>query len=484
MIGIYSSTYSLTYSLTHSSTHSSTSDWNPQADLQAQDRAHRIGQKKPVQVFRLVTDETVEVKVVERAQQKLKLDAMVVQQGRLQEKEKKLSKDELLDSIRFGADKIFRAAKDAEVTDADIDLILEEGKKRTEEMNEKLQAAEKGDLYDFSLDGGMTTQVFEGVDYSTAAAKAARDAEKKELEAIAGFQFIDPGKRERKIVASYAEQNMRPGNVGADGEQKIRVPRYLRLPKMEDWNFYNKERLVELHDTEIKLFEEALEKEKAETNGGTVGVYSNKVGFLPPHLLEEKNKLLSEGFGDWTKVHFNAFTKACAKYGRSEYEKLAKEIGKPADDVRRYSETFWKLGEKHINEFERHVKNIEKGEKRLEEIQRLTSATKKLIMMFDDPWEELTFRNIGTQGRIFNAVEDRFLLCLTHVHGYGAWDLVRSSIRRCERFRFDFYLQSCSAETLGKRCENLMKAAERELIEIERKKNVVDSTSGSGSGKR
>jgi SWI/SNF-related matrix-associated actin-dependent regulator of chromatin subfamily A member 5 len=49
------------------------SDWNPQADLQAQDRAHRIGQKKPVQVFRLVTDETVEVKVVERAQQKLKL---------------------------------------------------------------------------------------------------------------------------------------------------------------------------------------------------------------------------------------------------------------------------------------------------------------------------------------------------------------------------------------------------------------------------
>ena len=119
----------------------------------------------------------------------------------------------MLDSIRFGADKIFRAAKDAEVTthslthslthsyllthslthsqvtDADIDLILEEGKKRTQEMNEKLQAAEKGDLYDFSLDGGMTTQVFEGVDYSTAAAKAAREAEKKELEAIVGMLY-------------------------------------------------------------------------------------------------------------------------------------------------------------------------------------------------------------------------------------------------------------------------------------------------------
>ena len=31
------------------------SDWNPQVDLQAQDRAHRIGQKKPVNVYRLVT---------------------------------------------------------------------------------------------------------------------------------------------------------------------------------------------------------------------------------------------------------------------------------------------------------------------------------------------------------------------------------------------------------------------------------------------
>ena len=39
------------------------SDWNPQADLQAQDRAHRIGQKKEVKVFRLVTADSIEAKV-------------------------------------------------------------------------------------------------------------------------------------------------------------------------------------------------------------------------------------------------------------------------------------------------------------------------------------------------------------------------------------------------------------------------------------
>merc|ERR1711978_333095 len=36
------------------------SDWNPQQDLQAQDRCHRIGQTKPVMVYRLVTKGTID----------------------------------------------------------------------------------------------------------------------------------------------------------------------------------------------------------------------------------------------------------------------------------------------------------------------------------------------------------------------------------------------------------------------------------------
>jgi hypothetical protein len=43
-------------------------------DLQAQDRAHRIGQTKPVHVYRLVTQGTVEERIVQRAQKKLFLD--------------------------------------------------------------------------------------------------------------------------------------------------------------------------------------------------------------------------------------------------------------------------------------------------------------------------------------------------------------------------------------------------------------------------
>ena len=57
------------------------SDWNPQVDLQAMDRAHRIGQTKTVRVFRFITDNTVEERIVERAEMKLRLDSIVIQQG-------------------------------------------------------------------------------------------------------------------------------------------------------------------------------------------------------------------------------------------------------------------------------------------------------------------------------------------------------------------------------------------------------------------
>lgn len=39
-------------------------DWNPQRDLQAMDRAHRIGQKKVVNVYRLITRGTLEEKIL------------------------------------------------------------------------------------------------------------------------------------------------------------------------------------------------------------------------------------------------------------------------------------------------------------------------------------------------------------------------------------------------------------------------------------
>ncbi|KAK7072534.1 hypothetical protein SK128_014560 [Halocaridina rubra] len=58
------------------------SDWNPQCDLQAQDRCHRIGQTKPVLVLRLITANTIDERIVERAATKRKLEKLIIQSGK------------------------------------------------------------------------------------------------------------------------------------------------------------------------------------------------------------------------------------------------------------------------------------------------------------------------------------------------------------------------------------------------------------------
>jgi ATP-dependent helicase STH1/SNF2 len=61
-------------------------DWNPHQDLQAQDRAHRIGQKNEVRILRLITSESVEEVILERAHQKLDIDGKVIQAGKFDNK--------------------------------------------------------------------------------------------------------------------------------------------------------------------------------------------------------------------------------------------------------------------------------------------------------------------------------------------------------------------------------------------------------------
>jgi ATP-dependent helicase STH1/SNF2 len=58
------------------------SDWNPMMDLQAQDRAHRIGQRSDVSVFRMVTHSPVEEKILSRATEKLNMSELVVEAGK------------------------------------------------------------------------------------------------------------------------------------------------------------------------------------------------------------------------------------------------------------------------------------------------------------------------------------------------------------------------------------------------------------------
>ena len=72
------------------------SDWNPHADLQAQDRAHRIGQTRAVLILRFITEKSVEEAMYQRARYKLDIDDKVIQAGRFDNKSTQEEQEEFL----------------------------------------------------------------------------------------------------------------------------------------------------------------------------------------------------------------------------------------------------------------------------------------------------------------------------------------------------------------------------------------------------
>merc|ERR1719509_388184 len=75
------------------------SDWNPHQDLQAQDRAHRIGQKNEVRVLRLMVVNSVEERILAAARYKLNMDEKVIQAGRFNNTSSGSERRQLLQSI-------------------------------------------------------------------------------------------------------------------------------------------------------------------------------------------------------------------------------------------------------------------------------------------------------------------------------------------------------------------------------------------------
>mmetsp|Transcript_24530 Transcript_24530/g.40353 ORF Transcript_24530/g.40353 Transcript_24530/m.40353 type:complete len:1073 (-) Transcript_24530:180-3398(-) len=165
------------------------SDFNPQADLQAQDRSHRIGQTKEVRVYRLVSEATMEERMVARAEKKLLLTALMNSEGdesALNLSEKADAAFEILASIKFGADRIFNRRPGDDISDQDIDAILDRSAKLCK-ADAKSEESEDEDNAPSSLASVQTTtnvtsnpatsivsmamREFEGVNYSAKSQK-------------------------------------------------------------------------------------------------------------------------------------------------------------------------------------------------------------------------------------------------------------------------------------------------------------------------
>jgi len=484
------------------------SDWNPQVDLQAMDRAHRIGQKKPVQVFRFVTEGTVEEKIIERADRKLFLDAAVIQQGRLAEQNTSLGKDDVMKMVRFGADQIL-SGKGGTYTDEDIDALIAKGEEKTSEINAKLQTNAQHNLADFKLlddnDGGKDTFSFDGKNYRGDSGRSVGN-------------FINLPQRQRKRnydVNVYFRDAMSSGAPtggmkahAADAASKKRK----KAPAFHDFQLFNRERLNEIaakerevasqKENQIKLIGELRAKanQSSEPTRGELLSRSlkleEKLGdfVLSEAEKNERYKLRQEGFPDWNKKDFKAFCTAAERHGRYDFKSIANDVrndtGKDPNEIIRYFAAFW-TNYRRLQDWRKILEKIQKGEKKIVRLRQIRDAIQEKVErhledvfgsqfadlkdgelpsineLIEHSWSKMKINyGGGTKGRAYQEEEDAFLVAMMYRHGYGAAERIRMSIRRAWQFRFDWYFKSRSAHEIQKRCDVIVKIIEKENDDI------------------
>ena len=265
------------------------SDWNPQMDLQAMDRAHRIGQQKQVRVYRFITKNTMEEKMVEKQTMKLKLDSLIIQKGRMAPKNTGMGKDDLVDMVNYGADAIFEIGSNCD--DEDIEEMIKNGEERAFNLNKQAEDVmkEKFDMVNFEMNTCNLYQ-FEDVDYLKEKRKDAEENLKKNVIALLD-QETNLNSR-RKNQKSMAESNLCPnifgnGNIGISNEAKKK-----KLARVTDFRFYpDPERLKELIEIEMES------KYSGYIQGADVQIFT-------PEMKIEKDLIESRGFGDWDRREF------------------------------------------------------------------------------------------------------------------------------------------------------------------------------------
>lgn len=465
------------------------SDWNPQADLQAMDRAHRIGQTKQVVAFRFVTEKAIEEKVLERAAQKLRLDQLVIQQGRAQQQAKgAASKDDLLGMIQHGAASMFgqeenkAISSESQISEDDIDSILRKGEERTAELNKKYEKLGIDDLQKFSSESAYE---WNGQNFTD---------RKKDI----GINWINPAKRERKeqfySIDKYYRQALATGGRTADPKPK--APRAPKQISIHDWQFFPPG-LQELQEKETAYFhkeigykaqlpdgpEEELSEREAERD-----LEQQEIDNAVPLTEDDqtkKAKMSEEGFSTWNRRDFQQFINGSAKFGRNDFAGIATEVdSKEPDEVEEYADVFWQRYTE-IQDYPKYLRVIEQGEEKLRKMNHQRKMLRKKIEMYRVPLQQLkiNYTVSTTNKKVYTEEEDRFLLVMLDrygVDGEGLYEKIRDEIRESPLFRFDWFFVSRTPVEIGRRCTTLLNTIAKEFEPGDAKAN---GDAGKGRGR-
>ena len=430
------------------------SDWNPQVDLQAMDRVHRIGQTKPVLIYRLLCENTIEEKILERQAMRLKLDSLVIQQGRVLKVGEHFTKDQMKEMIQYGADAIYRPGNDFK--DEDIDLILKRGEEQTNKFFEEAekQAKSKSNLLlNFSFDPNDLYK-FENEDY--------RLKRKANAEKVLNQALEEEIEKESKMLYSRRDHthviyNVDQAQAHLFGKNKKKS----RVAKIPLYHLYkNRDRLIELKQKQINYFISENKKipEKIDED-------PNIEEGLTKAEFKEMNSILKKGFPDWTKKEYDIFINDADLYGKKNIDKYVDDITtKTKEEIVKYSKVFWELIDS-LPEGQRILKNIERREK----LERQKNHNSRLISKKCENLEKDEFEAIkinfppGNHQSEYTYEDDQYLIYVTNKHGYGNWDDIMRDLKTSEDLLFNYYLKSRNKAEIQKRVDYLVKLIEREF---------------------
>ncbi|KAI5190000.1 SWI/SNF-related matrix-associated actin-dependent regulator of chromatin subfamily A member 5 [Nematocida sp. AWRm77] len=379
-------------------------DWNPQMDLQAQDRAHRIGQKKQVFVFNLLMENTIEEKILERALRKLKLDEIIVQNGK--KKDSTISQNELLSILASGVDDVFSGENSPMQS---IEEVIRVGMEKTDSLNSKI--GEHVALSQINAEE-IKAYEWEGEDYSAKNAKQ---------------------KLARYIVTTESTRNR--STAGIFSKKKSVELRQYTLP---EYQFFPRA-LHMLQQKEREVFQET----------------KSVVNLLAPEEEEKKKQLYAQGFLTWTKRDFWAYIKACEKYGRTALERIAEDLpDKTSEEIEKYSQVFWaRITE--LQDADKVQAQIVKGEQKLLRTQKIKECLSEKISA-----EGKDLRIVyPINSKFFGYTEeaDRFILLnlSKDLEDTRCYEKLWQQIRMSQEFLFDYYIRIRTPHDLQKRAQFL-----------------------------
>ncbi|CEF66390.1 Chromodomain-helicase-DNA-binding protein 1 [Strongyloides ratti] len=445
------------------------SDWNPQNDLQAMCRAHRIGQKKQVNIYRLVSKGTVEEEIVERAKQKLVLDHLVIQRmdttGKTilsknavsgSNKSIPFDKNELNAILKFGAAELFKEEnEDGEEPEVDIDTILQGAETRLCEQEAKDNDLLSAFKYaNFAIDEEkdlalVNEQSLDFKDWS----EIIPEADRKAIEAEEHKENVISGVRQRikihdtKFFLDDGDKKKYSSDSESDDDRKRK-------------NFKKPKVLLGFTEAEVKKFVKSLRKfgRPLERISGIA-----EDAELEDHSQIEITELAKEILRLCNEITMN-HSKSSSDNGSSLKKKNDKEVLKIANleiPVRPLLKSLADLEILHV------AINHHLSLGGIFEEFKICGKLKSQVS-WDVPW---------------NHSDDNALIRGVYKHGMGNWDAIKMDpdLGLTEKIYLKDKIKKPQPKHLHARAEAILKHINRVDNEKTHHKKVVNSTSTSGS---